>query len=85
MEGLPPRRYWRARTPEDKIRSRREGVLIALGAAVALFAALILVSWALGRVHPWLWWGATAIEVVVVGLWLELRATRRRQAEDERR
>lgn len=82
VRELPPRRYWRARTWEDKVRSRREGALIALAAAFLLFAGLFLVSWVLGEVHRWLWYGATALEVVVVGFWLELRSARRRQAED---
>jgi hypothetical protein len=82
--SLPPRRYWRARTADDTLRSRREAILPGLVGAVALFAVLLFVSWVLGEVHAWLWYGASAVWVVVGGFWLELRAARRRQAEDER-
>jgi len=85
MSGrLPPRRYWRAPTREDQLRSRREAFLPGLFGTMVLFAVLLLISWAVGVAHPWLFYGASAVWVVVLGFWVELRSARRRQAEDER-
>jgi hypothetical protein len=54
---LPPRRYWRARTPDDRLRSRRAGLLPGLLGGLLIFAILVPVVLLTGGEPPtWLVW-----------------------------
>lgn len=80
--GLPPLKYWRARTAEEKQEAYKSGLLPGLVA----FPIILIVIVALGSVvtdpPTWLIWVTTLLVIAPFAFWGELRSARKRQERD---
>lgn len=84
MGTLPPLRYWRARTAEEKREATRSGLLqglLAFPVVLVLVAGLAILF---DDPPTWVIVVATLLVIAPFGYWAELRAARRRYQRDSR-
>lgn len=77
--GLPPLRYWRARTREEKQEAWRSGLLPGVVAIPVLLIVILVVSTVVTDPPTWLIWVTTLLVFAPFGFWAELRSARKRQ------
>lgn len=76
---LPPLRYWRARTPQEKQEAYRSGIIPGLVAVPVLLIVVVAVGSVVTDPPTWLIWVTTVLVIVPFGFWGELRSARKRQ------
>lgn len=80
--GLPPLRYWRARTAEEKQEAWRSGLLPGLVAIPILLIVILAVGSVVSDPPTWVVWVTTLLVISPIGFWAELRSARKRQQRD---
>ena len=80
--GLPPLRYWRARTPKEKQEAYRSGLIPGLVAVPVLLIVIVALSGLVTDPPTWLIWVTTLLVIAPFGFWGELRSARKRQQRD---
>jgi hypothetical protein len=80
--GLPPLRYWRARTAEEKQEAWRSGLLPGLVAIPILLIVILAVGSVVSDPPTWVGWVTTLLVIAPIGFWAELRLARKRQQRD---
>lgn len=79
---LPPLKYWRARTAEEKQEAWRSGMVPGLAAIPILLIVIVTLGSVVSDPPTWLVWVTTLLVIVPFGLWAELRSARKRQRRD---